>query len=181
MSEPTLDTEAFRHFERITHDRIADSYQTFFEPVTNTPLPHCSIRCTLGPHGTPRCGHGTRGRRCQGSGTRGVVTGVDLAPRMMALAAQRYPQLVFHVADVETLPFWVSSPDALWTGALGVWRALRAPFSVRPQRCNSVFGLCSIGWYAPMPAEMTLHCPWLARLLRGVNREVIVGNQHVRR
>jgi len=34
MSEPTLDTEAFRQFERIAHDRIADSYQTFFEPVT---------------------------------------------------------------------------------------------------------------------------------------------------
>ena len=34
MSEPTIDAEAFRHFERTSHDRIADSYQTFFEPVT---------------------------------------------------------------------------------------------------------------------------------------------------
>jgi hypothetical protein len=34
MREPMLAPEAFRHFESTAHDRIADSYQTFFEPVT---------------------------------------------------------------------------------------------------------------------------------------------------
>ena len=29
-----LDAEAFRHFERTAHNRIANSYQTFFQPVT---------------------------------------------------------------------------------------------------------------------------------------------------
>lgn len=34
MREPALDAAAFRQFEQTAHDRIADSYQTFFEPVT---------------------------------------------------------------------------------------------------------------------------------------------------
>lgn len=29
-----MDTEAFRDFERAAHDRVADGYHDFFEPVT---------------------------------------------------------------------------------------------------------------------------------------------------
>lgn len=41
------------------------------------------------------------------------MTGIDLAPGMVERAAQRYPQLDFHVADVETLPFAAASFDAV--------------------------------------------------------------------
>ena len=114
MSEPTLDVEAFRHFERTSHDRIANSYQTFFEPVTQH-----AIAPLLD---TVHVGTGTRlldvatgpgGVAARAAARGAVVIGVDLAPRMVALAAQRYPQLVFHVADVETLPFAEASFDAV--------------------------------------------------------------------
>jgi len=109
-----LDAEAFRHFERTSHDRIANSYQTFFEPVTQH-----AIAPLLD---TVHVGTGTRlldvatgpgGVAARAAARGAVVIGVDLAPRMVALAAQRYPQLVFHVADVETLPFAEASFDAV--------------------------------------------------------------------
>lgn len=114
MSETTLDTEAFRQFERTSHDRLADSYQTFFESVTQH-----AIAPLLD---TAHVGAGTRlldvatgpgGVAARAAARGAVVIGVDLAPRMVACAAQRYPHLVFHVADVETLPFTEASFDAV--------------------------------------------------------------------
>jgi SAM-dependent methyltransferase len=114
MSEPTINAEAFRHFERTSHNRIADSYLTFFEPVTQH-----AIAPLLN---TVHVGAGTRlldvatgsgGVAARAAARGAVVTGVDLASRMVELAAQRYPQLAFHVADVATLPFAEASFDAV--------------------------------------------------------------------
>ena len=59
-----------------------------------------------------------------------VVSGVDLAPRMIALAAQRAPQLEFRVADVKRSrlrrprlrPWSVISVWAISPGPRGHWR-----------------------------------------------------------
>ncbi len=109
-----LDAEAFRHFERAAHDRIANSYQTFFEPVTRH-----AVESLLN---TAHVGTGTRlldvatgpGQVAAQAAARGaVVIGVDLAPRMIELATQLHPTLTFHIADVETLPFAEGSFDAI--------------------------------------------------------------------
>jgi SAM-dependent methyltransferase len=114
MGEPTPDTDAFLHFERTAHDRIALSYQTFFEPVT-----HHAIAALLE---TAQVGAGMRvldvatgpgGVAVRAAARGAVVSGVDLAPRMIALATQRAPQLDFRVADVETLPFAEAAFDAV--------------------------------------------------------------------
>jgi len=109
-----LDAEAFRHFERAAHDRIANSYQTFFEPVTRH-----AVESLLN---TAHVGTGTRlldvatgpGQVAAQAAARGaVVIGVDLAPRMIELATQLHPTLTFHITDVETLPFAEGSFDAI--------------------------------------------------------------------
>jgi SAM-dependent methyltransferase len=114
MSESTRAAEAFRHFEQTSHDRLAESYQMFFEPVTQH-----AIDALLD---TAHVGDGTRlldvatgpgGVAARAAARGAVVSGIDLAPRMVALAVRRSPQLGFRVADVETLPFAASSFDAV--------------------------------------------------------------------
>jgi SAM-dependent methyltransferase len=114
MSAAMLDTEAFRHFEQQAHDRIAPSYQTFFEPVTQHAVAalldtaHVRAGTRLLDVATGPGGVATR------AAARGaVVSGIDLAPGMVALAAQRFPQIDFRVADVEFLPFPAASFDAV--------------------------------------------------------------------
>ena len=109
-----LDTEAFRHFEQQAHDRIAPSYQTFFEPVTQHAI--AALLDTAHVRAGTRLldvATGPGGVAARAAARGAVVSGVDLAPGMMALAAQRSPQMDFRVADVEFLPFPEASFDAV--------------------------------------------------------------------
>lgn len=114
MDEPTPDADAFRQFERTAHDRIAMSYQTFFEPVTQHAMAALLETAQVSPGmRVLDVATGPGGVAVRAAARGAVVSGVDLAPRMIALAAQRAPQVDFRVADVETLPFAAASFEAV--------------------------------------------------------------------
>jgi SAM-dependent methyltransferase len=109
-----IDAEAFREFERRGHDRVARSYGDFFEPVTagtiETLLDVARVR-----RGTRAldvaCGPGVVAAAASARGA--TVTGVDLSPKMIAVARTRHPELEFREADAERLPFDEGSRDAV--------------------------------------------------------------------
>jgi len=83
-----IDPDAFREFERIAHDRLAESYHAFFASVTAHAAEPLLTAASVGPGMTvldAACGSGVVGMRAARLGA--VVTGVDLAPRMLAQRA----------------------------------------------------------------------------------------------
>lgn len=144
-----MDTEAFRDFERAAHDRVADGYHDFFEPVTGGAiaalLDAAGVRtgCRVldvatGPGGVAAAAVARGAQR---------VVGADLSPRMVALAASLHPRVEFREADAEALPF-----DA------GVFDAVVSNFGVghfpRPERALAEFvrvltpgGLAALTWW----------------------------------
>jgi SAM-dependent methyltransferase len=109
-----MDTEAFRDFERAAHDRVAAGYHDFFEPVTRgaigTLLDAAGARAgcrvldvATGP-----------GAVAGAAATRGAsrVVGVDLSPKMIALAVSLHPGIEFREADAEALPFEAGAFDS---------------------------------------------------------------------
>jgi ubiquinone/menaquinone biosynthesis C-methylase UbiE len=114
MSVSSIDAEAFRQFERDRHDVLAQSYHTFFAPITalaHGPLldaVHVSAHTSLLDVAT---GSGGVARRAADLGAR--TMGVDLSPNMITLASTLHPHLAFQVADAESLPFENGSFDAV--------------------------------------------------------------------
>jgi ubiquinone/menaquinone biosynthesis C-methylase UbiE len=144
-----MDTEAFRDFERAAHDRVADGYHDFFEPVTGGAIAmlldaaavHAGSRVldvATGPGGVAAAALARGARR---------VVGADLSPRMVALATSLHPGVEFREADAEALPF-----DA------GAFDAVVSNFGVghfpRPERAVAEFarvlasgGLAAVTWW----------------------------------
>jgi SAM-dependent methyltransferase len=114
MSCPTFDPEAFREFERRGHDRLARSYAQLFTPITA--LAVGSLLDAAGVHCRTRvldvaCGPGLVCRVVEQRG--GQPIGLDLAPRMIEIARERFPQIEFVVGHVERLPFADGSFDSV--------------------------------------------------------------------
>lgn len=115
MSERQTDVDAFRNFERSAHDEIADGYRRFFTAVTDYAvdplLDAASVRA-----GTRvldvATGPGVVASRAAGRGA-SIVIGVDIAPRMLALAAAQYPRVDFREGDAEDLPLADHSFDCV--------------------------------------------------------------------
>jgi len=115
MSERPIDADAFRDFERAAHDEIADGYRRFFTAVTEYAveplLDAAAVRA-----GTRvldvATGPGVVAFRAASRGA-AVVTGVDLAPRMLELAVAQYPGVNFRQADAENLPLADHSFDCV--------------------------------------------------------------------
>jgi SAM-dependent methyltransferase len=114
MSEPRIDTEAFRSFEREAHSRIAESYHDLFAEVTDR-----AIAPLLDAAGAA---NGARlldvaagpGRLTRAAAARGAqATGCDLAPAMVALARKLNPDVTFDEASAEALPYEEESFDAV--------------------------------------------------------------------
>lgn len=157
MSAPTTDAERFREFERDAHDRIADSYHSFFVPITEHAaeplLDAASVRratrvldVASGP-GVMAANAATRGA---------VVTGVDISSRMVALAAKLNLTCTFREADVESLPFADGSFDAV-VCAFGIGHFPRAEIAVA--ECARVLvsaGMLAFAWW-DAPARNRLH------------------------
>jgi ubiquinone/menaquinone biosynthesis C-methylase UbiE len=157
MSAPTIDAERFREFERNAHDRIADSYHSFFAPITEHAAEPLLDASSVG-----------RGMRvldvASGSGVvaahaaaRGaVVTGVDISSRMVSLAAQLNPACTFREADAESLAFADASFDAV-VCAFGIGHLPRAEVAVA--ECARVLisaGRLAFAWW-DAPARNRLH------------------------
>src|SRR5262245_23590908 len=115
MTQPRLDSDAFKAFESAAHDEIAEGYRDFFAGVTSH-----AVDPLLDAAGVRK---GTRmldvatgpGVLASRAGARGAsrVIGIDIAPRMVAIAAARYPDIEFRHADAEALPFADGDFDAV--------------------------------------------------------------------
>ena len=144
-----MDAEAFRDFERAAHDRVADGYHDFFEPVTrgaiSALLDAAGVRegsrvldVATGPGGVAAAAAARGASR---------VVGVDLSPKMVALAARLHPAVEFREADAEALPFDSGEFDAV-VSSFGVGHF------PRPERAVAEFarvlardGMAAVTWW----------------------------------
>jgi ubiquinone/menaquinone biosynthesis C-methylase UbiE len=113
--------ERLRAFEREGHDALAESYHSFFSPVTELAIDPLLRAVRLAPG---MClldvatGPGSLAAEAARRGAQAV--GVDLAPKMVALARRLHPSVTFQEADIEQLPFAAGAFDAVCCGfALG--------------------------------------------------------------
>jgi SAM-dependent methyltransferase len=109
-----FDHEAFREFERNAYSEVADSYDLATERITaqvNDPILD-AVGATQGTRLLDvACGPG---RLSAAASRRGcLVTGIDLAEPMVAIARRRCEQGVFHAGDAERLPFESGRFDAV--------------------------------------------------------------------
>jgi ubiquinone/menaquinone biosynthesis C-methylase UbiE len=109
-----IEAEVFRAFEREAHNRLADSYQQFFTPITQQAVDH--LLDAAGVQSKSKvldvaCGPGLV---CQFAKRRGALpAGLDLSPRMIDKARSLLPETEFYVGDAEQLPFLDQSFDAV--------------------------------------------------------------------
>ena len=157
MSAPMIDAERFREFEREAHDRIADSYHSFFVPITEhaaeTLLDAGSVRPAMRVLDVAS-GSGVVASHAAARGA--VATGVDISSRMVALATELHPACTFREADVEHLPFSDQSFDAV-VCAFGVGHFPRPDVAVA--ECARVLvstGTLALAWW-DVPARNRLH------------------------
>src|SRR5215510_13733468 len=148
MSQSEIDLEAFRNFEKTTHDKLAESYHGAFSAVTNRAIEPL-LKATDVGNGTRlldvATGPGTLAAKAAERGAR--VIGIDIAPAMIVLAHALHPHLDFRESSAEELPFASSSFDAVVSG-FGVGH-----FS-RPERVLSEFarvlvpkGRVALSWW----------------------------------
>ena len=114
MSQSQFDLEAFRNFERTTHDKLAESYYDAFSAVTNGAIEPLLKAAHVG-NGTRlldvATGPGTLAAKAAECGAR--VIGIDIAPAMIELAHTLHPHLDFRESSAEELPLDSSSFDAV--------------------------------------------------------------------
>jgi len=113
--------ERLRNFEREGHDALAESYHDFFSPVTQLAIEPLLQAVHLAPGMRlldVATGPGTLTAEAARRGAQ--VIGVDLAPKMVALARRLHPGIDFREADIEQLPFAAGAFSAVCCGfALG--------------------------------------------------------------
>src|ERR1700756_324467 len=109
-----MDEDVFTTFEHEGWEHVGQPYQDDFEPLTSQ-----SIAPLLDALGVT---YGTRfldlatglGALAAIAASRGAaVTGVDFSAAMLAQAKRRYPDIDFHEASAEDLPFDKGTFDAV--------------------------------------------------------------------
>jgi ubiquinone/menaquinone biosynthesis C-methylase UbiE len=108
------DAQKLREFERQGHDRVAQTYDAFFSPVTALAIEPVLDAVMASPGMRLldiACGPGALTAAAANRGAHAV--GIDLSPRMLELARQHHPDVDFREADVEHLPFADDSFDAV--------------------------------------------------------------------
>ena len=117
MSQSQFDLEAFRNFERTSHDKLAESYYDAFSAVANRAIEPLLKAAHVG-NGTRlldvATGPGTLAAKAAERGAR--VIGIDIAPAMIELAHALHPHLDFREGSAEELPLDSSSFDAVISG-----------------------------------------------------------------
>lgn len=102
----TYDPEAIVNAERETWQRMATRYVDSTAKCTAHVVDVLIERANLGPKSVALevgCGPGHITQGMANSGAK--VIGVDLVPEMIEEATKRYPDIEFHQANVEQLPF----------------------------------------------------------------------------
>jgi SAM-dependent methyltransferase len=146
MSE--IDPVLFSEFERAAHDRIASSYEAFFVPITaNAAMPLLdAVQASAGTRLLDiATGPGVVAAQAARRGAR--VTGIDISPRMVALAERISPDCTFLEADVASLPFEPSSFDAV-VCAFGIGHFPSATIAMRESgRVLTPGGRLAVAWW----------------------------------
>ena len=157
MSEHQINADAFRDFERAAHDEIADGYRRFFTAVTDYAveplLDAAAVRAGRRVLDVAT-GPGVVAFRAANRGA--AVTGIDLAPRMLELAAAQYPRIDFRQGDAENLPLTDHSFDCVVSNfGLGHFP--------RPERALSEFvrvlipgGALAVSWWDVPPRHRVM-------------------------
>ncbi|MGI8423530.1 MAG: class I SAM-dependent methyltransferase [Chloroflexota bacterium] len=149
MNQIPFDADAFREFERAAHDEIAEGYRDFFTTVTNYAVEPLLDAASVGASVRVldvATGPGVLASRAASRGASAVV-GVDLAPRMVAIAAAQYPGLDFRQGDAENLPFPDQSFDAVVSN-FGIGHFPRPERAVREfARVLASHGVVALSWW----------------------------------
>ena len=106
MNSHPIDADAFRDFERAAHDEIAEGYRDFFTKVTGYAVEPLLDAASVGASTRVldvAAGPGVLASQAARRGASPV--GIDISPRMVAIAAAEYPGLDFLQGDAENLPF----------------------------------------------------------------------------
>ena len=149
MTQPTINVDDFKAFESSAHDEIAEGYRDFFANVTSYAIEPLLDAASVGI-GTRvldvATGPGVVASRAADRGAFPVI-GVDLAPRMIAIAAARYPHIEFRQSDAESLPL----PDQSFDAVLSNFGIGHFP---RPERAVGEFarvvalgGVVALSWW----------------------------------
>ena len=102
----TVDVAAFTAFERTAHDRLALTYAEHFAPLTSLALePLLDAACVVVGRAVLDIATGPGLAAAAATGRGAQAVGVDVSPRMIALATATHPGTVFQVAEVTALPF----------------------------------------------------------------------------
>src|SRR5690349_9114340 len=159
-----IDRDAFRDFERSSHDRLADSYHAFFVPVTEHAAKPLLSAAKVGAAMRVldvACGSGVIAGHAARSGA--LATGVDLSPRMLELAARLHPGCTFHEASVESMPFDDGAFDAV-VCAFGIGHFPDPPAALAEcVRVVRTRGACAFAWW-DLPVRNRMHGVLLAAL-----------------
>lgn len=159
-----IDQHAFRNFERGAHDRLAKSYHDLFAPVSEhaaQPL-LSAARVQAGSRVLDvACGSGVVAKHAARRGA--SVTGIDIAPRMLELAAKLNPGCTFREGSADSMPFEDGTFDAV-VCAFGIGHFPDPPGAVAEcARVVSAGGACAFAWW-DLPARNRMHGVLLAAL-----------------
>ena len=159
-----IDRNAFREFERNAHDRLADTYHAFFASVTEHAAEPLLTEAMVGARMSVldvACGSGVVAKHAALRGA--FVTGVDLAPRMLELAARLNPGCTFREASVDSMPFDDGAFDA-GVCAFGIGHFPDPPVAVAEcARVTRAASTCAFAWW-DLPARNRMHGVLLAAL-----------------
>jgi SAM-dependent methyltransferase len=157
MNQKPIDADAFRDFERVAHDEIAEGYRDFFAKVTGYAIEPLLDAASVGAGARVldvATGPGVLASRAARRGASPV--GIDLAPRMVAIAAAQYPGLDFRQGDAENLPFPDQSFDAVASN-FGIGHFPRPEQAIREfARVLVPHGIVALSWW-DVPARHRLN------------------------
>jgi SAM-dependent methyltransferase len=157
MSQTPIDADAFRDFERAAHDEIAEGYRDFFAAVTGYAIEPLLDAASVGASARVLDVATGPGVLAACAARRGASpVGIDLAPKMVAIAAAQYPGLDFHQGDAENLPFPDQSFDAVISN-FGIGHLPRPEQAVREfARVLAPHGVVALSWW-DVPARHRLN------------------------
>lgn len=112
--QPAVDPQAFKQFERDGYSMVADEYDKFAAVVLAQP--NDAMLDAVGTKPGTRlldvaCGPGWLSVAAVKRGA--IVTALDFAEKMVAIARVRCPEVELHTADAENLPFEAGRFDAV--------------------------------------------------------------------
>lgn len=135
------------------YDAVADAYAEHLgdeldqKPFDRAFLSRFAVACPPGRLLDLGCGPGHVGRHLAGLGRE--IAGVDISPRMIAVARARHPEVAFHVGDMASLPF----PDSSFAGVVAFYaivhldpKGLAAAFA-EAQRVLAPGGLLAVSFH----------------------------------